>query len=204
MTDQARVWDRFAKKYVASPISDVPTYERKLELTRKYLRPDMDVLEFGCGSGNTARLHAPRVASYTAMDISAKMIEHGRAEGPVPENMHYEVGDFATAEVAPESYDMILALSVLHVLPDPAAVVRKVAGALKPGGYFVSSTVPVGEFGLLSILAPVGGALGIIPKLSRLSSDGIRALMTDNGLTILEDWRPDPKAALFLVAQKPA
>ncbi|MAM63463.1 class I SAM-dependent methyltransferase [Maritimibacter sp. UBA3975] len=202
MTNQARVWDRFAKKYVASPIDDVAAYEHKLELTRKYLRPDMKVLEFGCGSGNTARLHAPHVASYTAMDISAKMIAHGRAVGPVPENMSFKVADFATAKVTPEAYDMILALSVLHVLPDPGAVVRKVAGALKPGGFFVSSTVPVGEFGLLSLIAPVGGALGVIPKVSRITTDDIRTMMTDAGLTIVEDWRAKPKSALFLIAQK--
>jgi hypothetical protein len=57
-TEQAsRFWDNIADKYVADPIKDVPSYERKLEVTRSYFRPDMELLEFGCGSGATALLH---------------------------------------------------------------------------------------------------------------------------------------------------
>lgn len=204
MRNQGRIWDRFAKKYVASPIDDVPSYEHKLDLTRRYMRPDMTVLEFGCGSGNTARLHAPHVAQYTAMDISKEMIAHGAALGPIPDNMKYRVADFATADLGGETYDMILALSVLHVLPDPPSVVRKVVEALKPGGYFVTSSVPIKEFGALRFAAPILGFLGIIPSLTAMSADELRSLMTDSGLAILEDWRPKPRSALFLISQKPA
>lgn len=204
MRDQGRIWDRFAKKYVASPIDDVQSYEHKLELAQKYLRPDMEVLEFGCGSGNTGRKHAPLVAHYTAMDISEKMIAHGRDVGPVPDNMEYQVADFSSVDLGGKHYDMILALSVLHVLSDPKAVVEKVAGALKPGGYFVSSSVPIKEFGALRFVAPLLGGLGIIPSLTALSADELRALMTYAGLEIVEDWRKGPKKALFLIARKPA
>jgi len=33
----ARFWDRLARKYTASPISDIAGYERTLEATRRYL-----------------------------------------------------------------------------------------------------------------------------------------------------------------------
>lgn len=203
MKDQGRIWDRFAKKYVASPIDDVPSYEHKLALTRNYMRPDMDVLEFGCGSGNTARLLAPSVHHYTAMDISKEMIAHGSALGPIPDNMDYRVSDFATTDLGGKTYDMILAMSVLHVLRDPSAVVQKVARTLKPGGYFVSSSVPIKEFGALRFAAPLLGKLGFIPSLTAMTADELRALMTDDGLDLVEDWRAKPRSALFLIARKP-
>ncbi|MZR12119.1 methyltransferase domain-containing protein [Maritimibacter sp. DP07] len=203
MKNQARIWDRLAKRYIASPIADPESYEHKLALTRKYMRPDMDVLEIGCGSGNTGRRHAPEVASYTAMDISAEMLRHAEAQGPVPDNMQFVAADFDRVDVAPESYDMVLALSVLHLLPDPAATVRKIAAGLKPGGVFVSSTVRTAGIGMLRVIAPVGQLIGIIPHLSFIGEDDIRGFMSDAGLEIVEDWAPDAKSALFLVARKP-
>ena len=74
MAEPAAFWNRIAAKYAASPISDEAAYARKLELTRARLRPDMEVLEFGCGTGGTARLHAPHVRSYRATDFSPAMI----------------------------------------------------------------------------------------------------------------------------------
>jgi cyclopropane fatty-acyl-phospholipid synthase-like methyltransferase len=35
---------------------------------------DMEVLEFGCGTGSTAIVHAPHVKELRAIDISEKMI----------------------------------------------------------------------------------------------------------------------------------
>lgn len=43
-----------AKRYARQPIADEAAYRRKLEVTRTYFRPDMHVLEFGCGTGSTA------------------------------------------------------------------------------------------------------------------------------------------------------
>lgn len=202
MKDQGAIWDKLSKRYIASPIGDPDSYEHKLELTRKYLRPDMDVLEIGCGSGNTGRKHAPLVGSYTAMDISSEMIERGRALGDVPANMRYVHGNFDDVEAIPASYDMVLALSVLHLLPDPAATVRKIAASLKPGGYFVSSTVRTGNIALLRMIAPVGQVLGLTPHLSFIKGEDIRRYMTEAGLEIVEEWEKGPRSALFLITQK--
>ncbi|MBV7380105.1 class I SAM-dependent methyltransferase [Maritimibacter dapengensis] len=191
-----------SKRYIASPIGDPDAYEHKLDLTRKYLRSDMDVLEIGCGSGNTGRKHAPLVGSYTAMDISSEMIERGRALGDVPANMRYVHGNFDEVETTPARYDMVLALSVLHLLPDPAATVKKIAASLKPGGYFVSSTVRTGNIAILRLIAPVGQALGLVPHLSFIKGDDIRRYITEAGLEIVEEWEKNPRSALFLIAQK--
>lgn len=80
MDKQSKIWDRFADGYAKKPIDDEAAYQRKLEVTRKLLQPDMDVLEFGCGTGGTAILHAPYVKHVHAIDISAKMLEHANSK----------------------------------------------------------------------------------------------------------------------------
>lgn len=204
MRDQAPVWDRLAKRYIRAPLADPETYEWKLALTQGYMRSDMDVLEIGCGSGNTARRHAPLVKSYTAMDISGAMLEGARALGPVPDNMTFVQADFDTAGVAPESYDMVLALSVLHLVPDPAATVARIGRVLRPGGVFVASTAVLGNLKRLRFIAAIGQFFGAIPHLAYLTEDDMRAMMCDAGLEVVLDERPDGHAALVLIARKPA
>lgn len=201
MNKSAKFWNRAAKRYIATPVRDTAAYEHKLELTRKHLRPDMEVLEFGCGSGNTARLHTPLVKSYRAIDISPKMIELGRAEGPIPGNMTMEAADFDEIEIAPASLDAVLALSVLHLVPDPQATITKVRDVLRPGGLFVTSTACLAPFRVLRKLAPLARGIGLIPPLAVFSDDRLRTMMTDAGFEIVEDWRASDRAPLFLIAR---
>jgi ubiquinone/menaquinone biosynthesis C-methylase UbiE len=74
MNNEARFWDKRAEKYSQRPVADQNTYEKKLEITRTYFRPDSEVLEIGCGTGSTALAHAPYVKHILATDISPGMI----------------------------------------------------------------------------------------------------------------------------------
>ena len=51
-----------------------------VELVSPYLRPDVDVLELGCGGGKFSRRLAPRCRSLICTDISADMVEHTKEE----------------------------------------------------------------------------------------------------------------------------
>ena len=44
----AEFWDRVAPDYSKQPIADTESYARKLAATQALMRPDMEVLEFGC------------------------------------------------------------------------------------------------------------------------------------------------------------
>ena len=80
MTTNSAFWDRIAPRYARSRISDQASYDRKLAVTREHLAPEMDVLEFGCGTGSTAILHAPFVRQITAIDISGRMLDIARTK----------------------------------------------------------------------------------------------------------------------------
>ena len=92
MDRSARFWDKMAERYSRRPIADEAAYEKKLQVTREYFRPDMQVLEFGCGTGSTAIAHAPYVERIHAIDISSKMIgiAQGKAAAAKVENVDFE------------------------------------------------------------------------------------------------------------------
>ena len=82
MDQSTNFWDKIAERHSKQPIADEATYQKKLQVTREYFQPDMEVLEFGCGTGSTAIIHAPYVKHIHAIDISSKMIEiaQGKAD----------------------------------------------------------------------------------------------------------------------------
>jgi len=203
MADRAAFWNRIAEKYAASPISDEAAYQRKLALTRARMTPETEALEFGCGTGGTARLHAPHVRSYRATDFSPAMIEIAKGKGPVPDNLTFEVACFDDMPLDVDSLDMVLGLSILHLVPDPDATIAKAFRVLRPGGYFVTSTACLGHMWPLKLLVPLGKALGRLPHLCFFSADALRDKMRAAGFEIEEDWQPKKGAALFLIAKKP-
>lgn len=203
MADRAAFWNRIAAKYARQPIADEAAYTRKLELARARMMPEMEVLEFGCGTGGTARIHAPQVRSYRATDISPAMIEIAEAKGPVPDNLSFEVACFDDMALEDESFDMVLGLSVLHLVEDPDATIAKALRVLRPDGSFVTSTACLGRMWPLKLLAPLGQALGRLPHLGFFTADELRAKMAAAGFVIEEDWQPKKGAALFLIARNP-
>ncbi len=88
----AKFWNKFAERYSKQPVADEADYQKKLQVTREYFQPDMEVLEFGCGTGSTAITHAPYVKHILAIDISSKMIEiaQGKADAENVENVTFK------------------------------------------------------------------------------------------------------------------
>ena len=203
-----RFWDRIADRYARQPIADEASYRRKLEVTREYLRPDMKVLEFGCGTGSTALEHAPYVEHIHAIDVSARMIEIARAkaEASGARNLSFEQSTIEALDAPEASYDAVLALSVLHLLEDKEAAIAKVHRLLTPGGVFVTSTACLRDSPklrlLIAVIGPPGRWLGLLPLVRVFSRGELQAPLADAGFDIEHAWRPGKDKAAFIVARK--
>lgn len=198
--------DLTAKAYAKAPIGDVESYDKKLAVTQSYFRPDMNVMEFGCGPGTTAVHHAPHVRHITAYDISTKMLEiaQQRADEAGADNISFEIGDIVDLQIENETYDVIMGHSILHLLKNKEAVIAKVFAALRPGGLFVSSTVCLTQVGgVLRTVVQIIGKLPLMPPVQTFSKDDLRRAISNAGFAIDHDWTPSEEAALFLVAKKP-
>ena len=212
MGTSSAFWDRIAEGYAKKPVSNQAAYEEKLRITRGYFRPDMDLLEFGCGTGTTALLHAPHVTHIRATDISAKMIEiaKGKAEAQGITNVTFEQSSIEGLVVADVSIDIVLAMSILHLLEDMDAMLAKVQRMLKPGGLLVSSTVCLGDSLLWNpviriigpIRRPIGPMIGRMPLVRVFSEQHLVARLTAAGFVVEHQWRPEKSLGVFIVARK--
>ena len=207
MTHDAGFWDRIAEKYAKTPIADEASYQKKLAITRDHLTAQSEVLEFGCGTGSTALLHAPHVKHILATDISGGMLaiarEKAAAEGI--DNVTFEQQDIAAFEAPAGSYDVVLALSILHLVEDKEAVIARVHDWLKPGGVFISSTACLGDMSFFfPLILPLMKMIGKAPMVAVFKESDLVDAMAAAGFSIEHQWRPGKNKAVFLVARKPA
>jgi 2-polyprenyl-3-methyl-5-hydroxy-6-metoxy-1,4-benzoquinol methylase len=202
----ARFWDRFADRYAKTPVGNQVLYQKKLEVTQKYFKSRMHVLEFGCGTGSTALVHAPFVKKYEAIDVSPKMIDicNQKLRDQPKANLNFSCLPFELISSAEESYDAILAMSILHLVNDPEEVISKVFKLLKPGGVFVSSTACIAEtMPWFKYIVPIGHAMRLLPKVIVFSKKKLERTVLNAGFDI--EYRlatHDKKAAHFFVAIK--
>ena len=206
MTDTNAIWDRIAERYAKKPVPDENVYRRKLSITQSYFTPDMKVFEFGCGTGTTAVIHAPFVKHLHAIDVSAKMLEiaENRAAEAGVDNVTFEKAAIDDIEIADESYDAVLGLSILHLVADRDRTIEKIRRLLKPGGVFVSSTACLGDkLWFFKYIEPIGRRLGLMPMVKVFSVKQLDDSLANAGFEIDHHWVPEKGHTVFIVAKKP-
>ena len=205
MDRSTKFWDRIAERYSKRPVADEATYQRKLQVTRDYFRPDMEVLEFGCGTGSTAITHAPHVKHIHAIDVSSKMIEiaQGKADAEKVTNVTFEQSTIEELSVPDQTLDAVLALSILHLLENKEAIIAKVHRMLKPGGIFVTSTACLGDtMQYFKLIAPIGKFFGVMPLVKVFTIKELEDSLTNAGFKIDHQWQPGKGKSVFIVAKK--
>ena len=205
MPQPVKFWDRIAERYSRKPVADEAAYEKKLKVTREYFRPDMDVLEFGCGTGSTAILHAPYVRHIRATDISPKMIEIAQAKAGAEkvDNLTFEALSLEQLDVPHESMDAVLGMSILHLLEDKEDAIARVHTMLNRGGVFVTSTPCLGDtMTWFKFIGPIGHFLGLIPMVKVFTVDELVDSLRTAGFEIEHRWQPAKGKAVFIVARK--
>jgi|TARA_R110002124_G_scaffold83890_3_gene219139 ubiquinone/menaquinone biosynthesis C-methylase UbiE len=204
MKSSKEFWDKSAQRYAKSRVRDEASYQKKLAITQGYFQPNWSVLEFGCGTGSTALVHAPHVKEILATDISGKMLEIAaqKARDAGVENVRFQQGTLDSLDLEAESFEAVLGLNILHLLEDAEAAIIRAHELLKPGGVFVSSTALVGELMVLwRLLIPAMQAVGLAPFVNRFSRQSLVTMLTNAGFSIDYEWQPD-KASVFLIARK--
>jgi ubiquinone/menaquinone biosynthesis C-methylase UbiE len=106
------------------------------------------VLDAGCGTGHFS-LPLAAANAVTGVDISAEMLVFARTKGLAPVRAAAEALPFAGGV-----FDVVLAASVIQLIPDGAAFVRELLRVVKPGGRVVICTINAGNaaLGFLRVL----------------------------------------------------
>jgi ubiquinone/menaquinone biosynthesis C-methylase UbiE len=208
INDDARFWDRVARKYATDRIKDMPGYDRTLERSRGLLRNTDTVLEIGCGTGTTALHLAPSVARIVGTDVSNEMIAiaRERASAQACRNAEFTVAEAARAPGSDGSYDAVPAVNVLHLLADRTSTLASIRRLLKPDRLFISKTPCLAEMNrLIRAAVPVMRMIGKAPFVSLFAAPVIEAEIAAAGFTIIERARHGSgrkDARIFIVARK--
>lgn len=206
MTTDAKFWDRAAAKYALSPIKDQDAYEHTLAETRRHLSSGDRVLEIGCGTGATALLLAPCVATLIASDISGNMIEIARDKASAQHvtNVEFVQAVPVDPKLGTQPYDAVLGFNILHLLDDLSGDLKVLRDRLKPGGLLISKTPCLADWSYRFVARaaiPIMQFFGRAPYVSFLSGDEVEAKITAAGFEIVTADNHN-SFSRFIVARK--
>ena len=201
----AAFWNKAAPKYAKDAIGDMPAYEETLDRMREILQPHHRVLELGCGTGSTALELADSVDRYIGTDVASKMVKiaKGKLTEQSPQNLSFAVQDAGV--MTSGSNDVVLALNLLHLLPDLENTLAEIYKALPSGGLLISKTGLLKDgLWLLPLVIPLMRTIGKAPFVRSLSEESLIGLLENTGFKVTENLvQGGMVPRVFIVAQKP-
>lgn len=145
---------------------------RKKAVTRMDCRPGEKVLEVGVGTGLSLPLYKKSVR-VTGIDISPEMLERAAAlkERHKLENVvALEEMDAEQMEFPGNSFDKVVAMYVVSVVPDPVRLIEEMRRVCKPKGelfivnHFRHANCIIGS--LERLISPLSNMIGFKPDFS--------------------------------------
>ena len=98
------------------------------------LKANMDILDFGCGTGLVSLALRPKVRSVTGVDSSQGMLDvlNEKASRANVKTFHLDLDKGASL---PGSYHVIVTSMAMHHIKDIKTLFNKLSEAILPGGY---------------------------------------------------------------------
>ena len=120
----------------------------RYEFAAKRARPGR-LLDIACGVGYGTRLltdHAAQVESALGVDLASDAVEYARGRYANAKT-RYQQGDALRFEDE-RGFETVVSLETIEHVPDPRALVRKLASLVRPGGVLIASvpTTPSVDF----------------------------------------------------------
>jgi SAM-dependent methyltransferase len=160
------------------------------------------VLELGCGQGESAARILEAGHRYTGVDISSEQLRRARERAPDGE---FRRADLTQLTFEAESLDAVVSLYVFGHVPraELPGLLRRIAAALRPGGYLLATFGRSGDEGFQD------DWLGVPMFFASYTDGETLTLVRDAGLIIERDeavriLEPEGEASfLWIRARRP-
>ena len=131
-----KIWDWCAPIYSRVMRAEERSYAYLYRRIAKLVRAK-EVLELATGPGVLAKRIAPVTKRMLATDYSEGMIAEAK-KGACPNNLRFEVADAMDLPYADASFDAVIIVNALHLLPEPGRALREIARVLRPDGILIA------------------------------------------------------------------
>jgi ubiquinone/menaquinone biosynthesis C-methylase UbiE len=140
---ESRFWNFFSTKYDRFiNITLKATYQQLYQLLKTNVTGTGKILEVATGTGLLAFEICDYVKSINAIDISPEMIKvaNEKQKQRNISNIVFEEGDSCNLAFEDETFDVVIASNVLHLLFDPEKSLDEIRRVLKPDGIAILPT----------------------------------------------------------------
>ncbi|MEM9347579.1 MAG: class I SAM-dependent methyltransferase [Planctomycetota bacterium] len=188
MVTPASFWDRAAAKYDRKTAKG-PNYKARIDRAIQWIAPGAVVLDAGCAGGQITLDLAPHVQRITGIDISSRLITFAEARlaQQAIENAGFKVAPPEDPALEPGSFDAITAYSLLHLVEDAPATVRRFHELLKPGGRLIAELPCKEQVGLhFRILIRLMQLVGKAPSVHLYRRAEYQRMFQDGGFAVQE------------------
>ena len=182
MRNSQNFWDKNAGRYDRFMRKDTAAYEQLYELLRPVVR-QKTVLELATGTGLIAK-HIVRYADHIeATDASQEMIEQAK-QGVKSAKLYFSVQDMFHLPYADQSFDVVIVVNALHIVPEPEKALSEIRRVLKDDGVLVAPTWTHADNTFFGKVKAFFMKLAGFPLHSKWTSHEYLAFLRENGWTV--------------------
>ena len=182
MRNSQNFWDKNAGRYDRFMRKDAAAYDRLYELLRPVVR-QKTVLELATGTGLIAK-HIVRYADHIeATDASQEMIEQAK-QGVKSAKLCFSVQDMFHLPYADQSFDVVIVVNALHIVPEPEKALSEIRRVLKDDGVLVAPTFTHADNAFFGKVKAFFMRLAGFPLHSKWTSHEYLAFLRENGWTV--------------------
>ena len=182
MRNSQNFWDKNAGRYDRFMRKDAAAYEQMYELLRPVVR-QKTVLELATGTGLIAK-HIVRYTDHIeATDASQEMIEQAK-QGVKSTKLYFSVQDMFHLPYADQSFDVVIVVNALHIVPEPEKALSEIRRVLKDDGVLVAPTFTHADNTFFGKVKAFFMKLAGFPLHSKWTSHEYLAFLRENGWTV--------------------
>lgn len=134
-------WDHVAGVYdIFANVINAKVHRELCEKVAALIAADDEVLECACGTGMLSAHIAPECKSLVATDFSSGMLKRARAKCRKYANVEFKLANISALDFADNTFDVVVAGNVIHLLDEPAAALGELNRVCKTGGKLIIPT----------------------------------------------------------------
>ena len=182
MRNSQNFWDKNAGRYDRFMRKDAAAYERLYRLLRPVVR-QKTVLELATGTGLIAKHIVHSADHIEATDASQEMIEQAK-QGVKSAKLYFSVQDMFQLPYADQSFDVVIVVNALHIVPEPEKALSEIRRVLKDDGVLVAPTFTHADNAFFGKVKAFFMKLAGFPLHSKWTSPEYLAFLRENGWTV--------------------